>query len=337
MRRVFWSVGLSLLGWWGGALGEEPAFPYVGSVTGQRVNVRSGTSTNHRIVGVLNKGDEVTVLGKSTDWLKIQAPPSCKVWVEKGMGDFTDGGRVFLVRKERVNLRTLGSLQGDVVGQVNSGDRLQTVRTADPWVEVVAPDGAFVWISAKYVQYEKNTAEARYLKALTEAYASERSKPFPEQDLEGLRRRAQDIRAGIKSPDVRDQIDRMIAQINQVIEVQREFRQAIAQKEVKIDEIEARHRKKLAEILKAQEPSKREERFLKVGWIKGHGRTLVSSGTHYLVKGGETLAHLTGSQVKLDDYYNEYVGVNGRLYNDPHTGEPVIEVTEVERLVPEGS
>lgn len=53
------------------------------SVAAARVMVRSGPGINYRVTGVLQKGDPVTVVGASAggDWLKIEAPTGCALWV----------------------------------------------------------------------------------------------------------------------------------------------------------------------------------------------------------------------------------------------------------------
>lgn len=55
-------------------LAGESWFGWIGEVTGDRVNVRSGPGTKSPIVAKLTKGQKVRVLGRRDNWLRIQLP-----------------------------------------------------------------------------------------------------------------------------------------------------------------------------------------------------------------------------------------------------------------------
>ena len=55
-------------------LASEPWFGWTGQVTGNRINVRAGPGTGHKIVAQLEKGQEVKVLGRRENWLKVLLP-----------------------------------------------------------------------------------------------------------------------------------------------------------------------------------------------------------------------------------------------------------------------
>jgi uncharacterized protein YgiM (DUF1202 family) len=58
-----------------------PATP-TWTVTGDRVNLRSGPGTEHGVVGVANNGDAVTPLsGVGTDWVEIQRADGSLAWI----------------------------------------------------------------------------------------------------------------------------------------------------------------------------------------------------------------------------------------------------------------
>ncbi|MCF7849434.1 MAG: SH3 domain-containing protein [Kiritimatiellales bacterium] len=58
---------------------------YVSNATVQAstLNVRSGPSMNYSIVGVINKGEQVTLRGELEKWLKISPPPGSRVWISE--------------------------------------------------------------------------------------------------------------------------------------------------------------------------------------------------------------------------------------------------------------
>lgn len=59
-------------------LKDEPWFGWDAEVLGNRINVRAGPGTSHRIVGTLTRGERVRVLGRRGDWLRIRVPESAE-------------------------------------------------------------------------------------------------------------------------------------------------------------------------------------------------------------------------------------------------------------------
>ena len=52
-----------------------------GQVTGENVNVRTGTEATDVRVGALNKGDKVTIVGSKTGWYKIRPPKGFTAYI----------------------------------------------------------------------------------------------------------------------------------------------------------------------------------------------------------------------------------------------------------------
>ncbi len=48
-----------------------------------RLNIRSGPSLNHGVVGVVKRGDTLTVRGEADSWLRIAPPATTVVWVSR--------------------------------------------------------------------------------------------------------------------------------------------------------------------------------------------------------------------------------------------------------------
>lgn len=55
-----------------------------------KLSVRSGPGINYRTVGMLFKGDKVVLHGTEKSWMKIDAPASCRVWVNSKYVELTD-------------------------------------------------------------------------------------------------------------------------------------------------------------------------------------------------------------------------------------------------------
>ncbi len=62
-------LALSLLA----AVLSPAAAQQTGTVTANSLNVRSGPGTNFRVVGVLRRGEQVTILERSGGWLRVAA------------------------------------------------------------------------------------------------------------------------------------------------------------------------------------------------------------------------------------------------------------------------
>ncbi len=54
-----------------------------GVVLPERLNVRSGPSLNHSVVGVVDQGDLLTIRGESGEWLRIAPPETSVVWISR--------------------------------------------------------------------------------------------------------------------------------------------------------------------------------------------------------------------------------------------------------------
>ncbi len=65
----------------GAVAGQEEGFPYLGTLTADRVNVRAGSSINYEALCKLNEGDRVAVREERGGWLKIVSPPPVRVWI----------------------------------------------------------------------------------------------------------------------------------------------------------------------------------------------------------------------------------------------------------------
>jgi uncharacterized protein YraI len=68
--------------------GDQPPPPppppdAVGVVTASRLNVRTGPSLNHPVIALLQRGQQVRLLGRNSaaSWLKVELAPNYHGWV----------------------------------------------------------------------------------------------------------------------------------------------------------------------------------------------------------------------------------------------------------------
>ena len=134
----------------------QPGLPYTAEITGSAVQVRSGSSTNHYPVAILNKGARVTVVAVEHEWLGIVPPEGCFSLIKD---TYLDRGRdpsIGIVNGDRVNVRvgsTMSSQKYAVQLQLSKGTRvLLTGESDEGFLRIVPPEGAKVWISSQYAR-----------------------------------------------------------------------------------------------------------------------------------------------------------------------------------------
>ena len=129
-----------------------------GSVNANRLNLRSGASTDEHVLTVLDRGDSVRVLGVSGEWLKVEA-------VDQGKTGYV------LARYIRLNAFSYDALGlGVVTGSVHfrqkasaSSKSLDILRRGEPvilraktaggWYQVRIPEsGEEGYVSGRYVR-----------------------------------------------------------------------------------------------------------------------------------------------------------------------------------------
>jgi len=130
--------------------------PKAGTVSADRVNVRARASLIGERVTQLRKGDSVKVLakvkvdpskeGEPLEWLKIAMPPGGQTWVYMA---FVKDGKI---TANRLNVRAGGGEQFGIVGLLAKGDFVKEKRISGDWIEVEHPDGAYAFVSAKYIK-----------------------------------------------------------------------------------------------------------------------------------------------------------------------------------------
>lgn len=152
---VFAAVFLHTLGATHGA--ESPALG-VGTIVGDHVNVRGKATLASEVVTRLQRGEKVTILEELTPaklkadeasrWFRIALPLNTPVWVHAGFLDET--GRTAL---QRLNLRSGAGENFSVLGRIEKGTAVQELRRKEEWMEIVAPAGAYAFVSADLVEF----------------------------------------------------------------------------------------------------------------------------------------------------------------------------------------
>ena len=144
--------------------GQPTLQPWMGSVTGSVVNIRTGPSTNHLAFFQLRGGIPLIALGGQGDWVEVAVPADRPVWVH---GDYlASDGDSLRVTGSRVRLRATAGTKHAPLGLTEPGQRLIPTGKTDAngdWVEVFAPLNAHAWIHGDYIRRSQSEVQALHL------------------------------------------------------------------------------------------------------------------------------------------------------------------------------
>ncbi|MFA5864102.1 MAG: SH3 domain-containing protein [Phycisphaerae bacterium] len=143
------------------AMGEtEKKFPFTGQVTGNSVSVRSGPDVNYYPVTRLMRNNTVQVVGEEYGWYKIVPPEGVFSCVSKDFVDKKEGGKG-VIKGDRVSIRVWSAeSKRSVQLPASNGMEVTIVGEDGNWYKIVPPEGACVWISAKFVKSSSENSSA---------------------------------------------------------------------------------------------------------------------------------------------------------------------------------
>ena len=129
----------------------EPAVPFVGKVTGSKVNVRAGANPNFEVIHHVVRGEPVIVEAQAGDWYAITLPPeaSCFIAAKFVAREAGSAGRV---TGANVNLRGGPGTKFNALGKISAGESVSVLGEQEGWLRIVPPSATRGWIAKTYVQ-----------------------------------------------------------------------------------------------------------------------------------------------------------------------------------------
>lgn len=124
------------------------------------LKVRSGPGLTYDSIGVVQKNEELVVIGKENDWLQVKYGNSSG-WVASW---YTTSESIDMTNKQvvskinKLNVRTEPSLSSTVIGQLQEGDQLPAYKTEGEWVEISFQDRKG-WVNQAYITVTDRQAE----------------------------------------------------------------------------------------------------------------------------------------------------------------------------------
>ena len=129
------------------------------TVTAGALNIRSGPGTNYSILGVLQKGAQVTRIGQDGKWFKVAASNNADAWVSSkyltsssgGSSSVDDATSSTMYATTGVNVRSGPGTNNSIVGGLNRGDKVARVGKSGSWTKVTWGSGT-AYVFSKYLQ-----------------------------------------------------------------------------------------------------------------------------------------------------------------------------------------
>ncbi|MBN1522395.1 MAG: SH3 domain-containing protein [Candidatus Aureabacteria bacterium] len=122
-------------------------FPYVGRVTGKNVNIRATANLGSEVMGQLEEGRDIVIIGEESGWCRIRPEENAKAWI---YADLVKNG---IVTKDNVNIRAGATLSSSVLGKLHEGDTVVIVERFEDWYQIEMPLGMGYYIHKDFIKY----------------------------------------------------------------------------------------------------------------------------------------------------------------------------------------
>ncbi|MDD4561996.1 MAG: N-acetylmuramoyl-L-alanine amidase [Syntrophomonadaceae bacterium] len=121
-----------------------------GIINIDNVNIRSGPDTTYDVVGMLNQGTGVEILGSEKNWYQIKTE-QFNGWVRNDLINLQKEYQVE-VTVNGVNLRSGPGTNYDIVGSANQGEILTLLDVNGDWYQVKTSAGLPAYIKATFTE-----------------------------------------------------------------------------------------------------------------------------------------------------------------------------------------
>lgn len=116
------------------------------SISGARVNMRSGSGKNAAIIWRLGKGYPLQVLKREGNWVKARDFEGDQGWIFRSLTGRTPH---MIVKVRWANIRAKPDTRAKIVGKAKYGVVLRTIKHNRRWVKVRHENGLTGWVSRR--------------------------------------------------------------------------------------------------------------------------------------------------------------------------------------------
>ncbi|HEY0735841.1 MAG TPA: SH3 domain-containing C40 family peptidase [Herpetosiphonaceae bacterium] len=146
------------------------AMAKVGTTTDANVNLRTGPSTDYKVITKLPTGISLEVLGSQGGWVRVATPKGTVGWITD---DFfkagqaaaapakaaSNGAILARVGESRVNLRKGPNTAFGSFGKMAEGTQITVLARNGSWLKVRSPRGTLGWVARDLVQVTNGSLE----------------------------------------------------------------------------------------------------------------------------------------------------------------------------------
>jgi hypothetical protein len=142
-------------------LGFFPALAELYQTSREEANIRIDSTPLSEPIGVLSGQDVVEVVELKYDWYKIKLPPKFSCWA---YSKFIKNGQkeIGVVEGDNLNIRNRPSLNGNVIGSLDKGDKVNIKNKKKDWYEIACYPYAFGWVHKKLLKKLQGEQELDY-------------------------------------------------------------------------------------------------------------------------------------------------------------------------------
>jgi uncharacterized protein YgiM (DUF1202 family) len=137
--------------------------PFVATITGDKVYLRSGPDTKYYEIGQLYKGDLVYVVGLNKGWYQVLPPNGSFCMIAKEFIDLDTGGAGGTIKGDFVNVRAGSAIYKDadpyavLPPPLRKGARVKVLGSTDKFYQVAPPEKAYFFVNAQFVKAAAGT------------------------------------------------------------------------------------------------------------------------------------------------------------------------------------
>ena len=130
-----------------------------GTVKTSLLNVRSGPSTNSRILTTLRRGTNVTITATANGWHTIRLANGQTAYVSSNLISTTtqatstsNTSKIGIVRTGVLNVRSLPTTNSRVLKILRRGESVNIISTSNGWYTIKLPNGQIAYVSSSLVR-----------------------------------------------------------------------------------------------------------------------------------------------------------------------------------------
>ena len=134
---------------------QESNVMFIGTITADRLNVRSGYGTNHFVTGTLTNGAKVEVVESQNGWYKIKYNGTYGYiygqFVSKSDNGISSSNKIGTVNATTLNVRSGYGSNYSKIGTLSNGAKIEIVESQNGWHKIKY-NGTYGYVSGDFIK-----------------------------------------------------------------------------------------------------------------------------------------------------------------------------------------